>query len=132
MNLITIKVLFNVLRVKFSLPCDSIHLAVDKVIKCGQLVYRKIKLEPERFQDASSSILLENIDKQKVEFLLLLYENEAKSGGGKIESHEYDELNKELVIQYKETSVAQRVLDFGPIDFLQDTYTATKYKPKTG
>jgi hypothetical protein len=71
--------------------------------------------------------LIENVESEEyVESLFLLFENKAKSDGGRINHHEYDESNGDLVLDFEESSVAERVINFGPIKWGTNTYIAKK------
>ena len=86
---------------------------------------------PERYQESSSAVLLENIETEKeVDLLVLLFENESKTGGGMIEYHEYNESSKQLILYFQEGFVAERVLNFGQVNFKSKTYIPIKYEGK--
>ena len=96
-------------------------------------MHNRVKFEPEKFQDElrSSAVLLKNIEtKKEVDLVVLLFETEQKTGGGLIEKHEYDESSKQLVLYFKEPSVAERVLNFGSVFFKEKTYNPMKYELK--
>jgi hypothetical protein len=67
---------------------------------------------------------LENVEENLVEYLLLLYESQAKSGGGAIDKHVYNPTSKLLAIYYQDRKTAKRVINFGSVTFRQKVYKA--------
>ena len=100
------------------------------------MVLKNNKIIPEKFHEEkehlnSAAIIVENIENdQETELISLLFENEKKSGGGPIESYKFDKYSRELVINFKDVAIAQRVIEFGPISIANKTYRAKKYQPK--
>jgi hypothetical protein len=128
--LINRKVLFKIQIIFIYLESISV-LDVDNILKHGPFEYNRIKFVPERFQDEgfSTAILLKNVEtEEEVDILMLLFESEPKTGGGKIEKHEYNASSKQLVLFYQESFVAERVLNFGPIKFKTKTYIPIKFE----
>ena len=61
---------------------------------------------------------------------MLLFENETKTGGGPIERHEYNVIRNELVLYFKDSFVANKVVNFGAVKHGEQTYIAKKYEIK--
>lgn len=74
--------------------------------------------------------MIENIDESDIETTLLLFENNNKTSGGPIESHDYDKEIRVLTIVYEDEDVARQVLDRQTISFKEKTFNVKPFKKK--
>ena len=73
------------------------------------------------------SVIIENVDEEKKEGVMMLFENKKESGGESIVSHEYKQHEKLLVLTYETPEVAERVAKFGPVVFQNREYIAKPF-----
>lgn len=69
-------------------------------------------------------VTIEGVNESLVAAILLLFEDEKKSGGGEIEKHEYDNESNVLTIYYENQEIAKRVLDHSGVNYKNTVYKA--------
>jgi hypothetical protein len=76
----------------------------------------------------SNSVIIFDVDEKRIDEILMLFENEKKTGGGPILKTKYDDYEKSLLIFYEEFETAKRVINFGTVKFRGFNYTAQAIK----
>ena len=74
--------------------------------------------------DESNCVIIKNVEEDNIDEVLMLFENEKRSGGGPIERHEYDKSRNCLVLYFENPEIVKRVIKFGPVILKSKKYVA--------
>lgn len=74
-----------------------------------------------------NKVLIKNLAESELDAVLMIYENEKRSGGGPIKSHEYIKDLNMLIIEYNDPSCVPRTIQNGEVRVAGNSYRAERF-----
>ena len=108
------------------------------VVNNGSFGFGGIDFKPEFYKESSelsfnseNAVYIENVRRDVLDVVLLIYGNRKRSGGGLIKNHEYNENSQRLTIFYDSKTTVENVITFGQIEIEDKIYVAQINRPST-
>ena len=116
-------------------PKTATNVLNFRVVKLNNKTYKAKKTEMKKNNDNNNcksleeyQIVINNVLKNDIETVELIFEDSKTSGGGPIKEKKYDEKTKQLVIQFVDHIHVEKTIEFGTVIFKGKEYKAQRNK----